>query len=189
MKYEKATFKIKGVSPLLMHNGQTADPMNYFAKEIKKISGKKAKVEADYREMSRLEFQAGLYLQDGAVVIPGRMVEAAFIKGAMKSKRGPAAKAGVFIDEDFPLIYDGPTDPNALFEDDNFKFIAAVIVQRNRVMRTRPMFRDWSANITVSFLEDQLNPSAIKDIMKTVGELIGYGDWRPKFGRFEIVGD
>jgi hypothetical protein len=31
---------IEGTAPIIMHNGQTADPLNQYAKAIKQISGK-----------------------------------------------------------------------------------------------------------------------------------------------------
>lgn len=36
--YKKLKFQITGVSPLLLHNGQLADPMNKFSQAMKKIS-------------------------------------------------------------------------------------------------------------------------------------------------------
>ena len=78
----------QGVSPLLCHNGQTADPRNTYSKAIKAISGKRKKVDADYDEMARLEWLAGLYRIDGDLVIPDYVIESTMIGGAKKSKRG-----------------------------------------------------------------------------------------------------
>ena len=49
-------YTIEGTLPTLMHNSQTADPMNPYAKETKKYTGKKKKTEDDYREIYRLHF-------------------------------------------------------------------------------------------------------------------------------------
>ena len=48
--------RFQGVSPLLCHNGQTADPRNAYSKAIKAISGKRKKTDSDYDEMARLEW-------------------------------------------------------------------------------------------------------------------------------------
>ena len=36
-------FKIEGISPLLMHNEQLADPLNAFAQQVAEISSKRKK--------------------------------------------------------------------------------------------------------------------------------------------------
>ncbi len=63
--------KFTSVSPLVMHNGELANPFNEFTQKIKKISSKRGKTEADMKEMARLEFHGGLYTTNGFVIIPG----------------------------------------------------------------------------------------------------------------------
>ena len=41
---------------LIMHNGQTADPLNPFSKAMKEISGKRKKTDTDYEAMANIEF-------------------------------------------------------------------------------------------------------------------------------------
>ncbi len=95
---------IEGVSPLLMHNGQTADPLNKFSKELKAVSSKRKKTDEDYAEMSRIEWHAGLYVdKHGFIVLPSEALEAAIGDGAKKSKLGKAFKSAVFIDCDARL--------------------------------------------------------------------------------------
>ena len=36
------TYNVRGVTPLMMHNGNIANPMNKIAIELKKLTGKKA---------------------------------------------------------------------------------------------------------------------------------------------------
>jgi hypothetical protein len=62
MGLKQLEISIRGVSPLLMHNGQTADPLNTFSKQLKAVSGKRKKTEEDYAEMSRIEWHAALYV-------------------------------------------------------------------------------------------------------------------------------
>lgn len=186
--YQTLTFRIRGVSPLLMHNGQLADPLNRFAREMRKISGKRKKVEADYEQLARLEFLGGLYLQNGEPCIPGELIEAGFIQAAMRSRMGQQAKAGVISDGFWPLEYDGPHNPHELWEDDRFRSTVGVKVQRSRVMRTRPIFHEWAATVRLDFLVDQLDAEQVIEAFHVMGRLIGIGDWRPKFGRF-IVDD
>ena len=51
--------KIRSLSPLIMHNGQLADPFNHFSKAKKEITGKRAKTDADMMEIARLDWFGG----------------------------------------------------------------------------------------------------------------------------------
>ena len=187
MSYKTLNFRITGVSPLLCHNGQTADRLNDFARRLKKVSNKKNKTDADYAEMARIEWYAGLYLQDGKPCIPGPVIEAALAVGAKKSKRGKQVLAGVFCPNNAMLIYDGPKDVDELWKAGNHRLTIGVRVQRNKVMRTRPIFREWAADLEIIYDPLQLNEEDIGEILRTTGEVIGLCDWRPKFGRFVVA--
>jgi hypothetical protein len=187
------TATMKGVSALLCHNGQTADPRNRFSKAMKAISSKRKKVDADFEQMAKLEWTAGLYLRDGRLVLPDHVMESCFIGGAKKSKNGVQAKCGVFFDGDAVLSYDGqPTEPltedvlDEMFESGQFSHTVGVKVGMSKVMRCRPVFRNWSAVVTFSYDPDVLNRREVEDIFHDAGRLVGVGDWRPKFGRFEV---
>jgi hypothetical protein len=182
--------QLQGVSPLLCHNGQTADPRNTYAKAMKAVSGKRKKTDADYDELARLEWLAGLYRIDGDLVIPDYVIESAMIKGAMKSKRGPQAKCGLFFTEHSSLEFDGKpaaiTDDtlSEMFASGQFTHTIGVKVGMSKVMRTRPVFRNWSISITAQYDPDVLNMRDVEEIAIDAGKLVGIGDWRPKHGRF-----
>jgi len=187
MAYSTLRFRITGVSPLVMHNGQLANPLNRFAKEIRSISGKRRKTEADFEEIARLEWFGSLYLSKGEPCLPGELIEACIIRGAVTRKRAKQATAGVLCLGAFPLQYDGPRDPMELWKSEAFRLMASVKVGSSRVMRTRPVFPEWSAEIEVRFNPALLNASEIREFLVAAGELEGIGDWRPRFGRFEVV--
>ena len=126
--YQTLNFKITGLAPLLMHNGQLADPLNQHSKHIAAITGKRHKTEADHLEMARREWLGCLYVSGGSPCIPGEMIEAAIVKGAMKEKRGPQAKAGILVEDNVTLEYDGPKDAKELWEDKRFQFRKVVRV-------------------------------------------------------------
>jgi hypothetical protein len=186
MSYERLSFQLRGVSPLLMHNGQLADPLNPHAKAMKAISGKRKKTEADFAHLAKLEWFGSLYLHKGEPCLPGELIEAGLIVAAKRMRRGEQAKAGIVSDGFFALEYDGPRDPDALWADGRFRFSTGVKVQRNRVIRTRPRFDEWATTVEVDYLPDQLNPGELADMMTVFGQAIGIGDWRPRFGRFEV---
>jgi hypothetical protein len=54
-----------------------------------------------------------------------------------------------------------------------------------KVMRTRPIFREWSALVEMQYDPDVLNLREVEEIVVDAGKLVGIGDWRPKHGRFE----
>ena len=182
-------FQIVGVSPLIMHNGRLADPSDSYTRAIKEISGKRKKTDADYEEMARLEFLGGLYLLDNQPCIPSYVFEACLIgkSGAARMENmGKKAAAALWVTGDFPLMYDGPKDPHELWDDEQFRMVAPVRVGQARVMRTRAMFKEWSAEISFGFNPDLLNEDMVRTWPEIAGEQVGLMDWRPKFGRFEV---
>ena len=187
MSYKTLKFKIAGVSPLLMHNGQLSDPSNDWSKAIKRISGKRAKTDADFEEMSRLEWYGSLYTDGGAPCIPGFVLEAAITSAARKSKRGKQAQAGIICPGNYPLHYKGEAPLDELWGAANHRLKIPVRVGQARVIRTRPKFDEWSAEIEIMYDPQQLNEQDVREILAICGEGIGLGDWRPKFGRFEVV--
>lgn len=170
-----------------MHNGQTADPLNKFSKAMKLISGKRNKTEADYEEMAKIELLASLYMGQDGPVLPASNIEAMLIAAAKKFKEGNQAKAGMYVKDNPVLIYDGPKDPEALFKDEEFRDTRAVAIQRNRVMRTRAIFHEWEADVTVVYEDTVINESRVSEWVKTAGNIIGLCEMRPRYGRYEVA--
>jgi hypothetical protein len=187
MSYSNLRFRITSVSPLVMHNSRLSNPLDRFARQIKSISAKRKKTEADIEEMARLEWFGSLYLSKGEPCLPGEMLEACITRGAMANKRGKQAQAGIFCLGAFSLQYDGPRDPMELWKREEFRLMVGVKVGSARVMRTRPIFREWSAEIEVRYSPSLLNPEEVRQFLIAAGELEGLGDWRPRFGRFDVV--
>lgn len=63
------------------------------------------------------------------------------------------------------------------------------VVQRNGINRVRPAMRaGWK--VTMDFmitLPEYIAPSDVNDVIQTAGRLIGVGDFRPTFGRFQVI--
>ena len=185
--YKKIEFQINGTSALLLHNGNLANPTNKIVIEMKKYSSKRKKTETDYDALAKLEWMGSLYLEDGKIVLPGAMLEACIVGGAKKHRRGTDAKVAVFVEDNSQLIYNGPTDIEELWNDEKFRLVAGVVISRSRVMRTRPMFKKWSATVIVTYNADIVNANDVIEWVNTAGQQCGLGDWRPKFGRFEVT--
>ena len=68
------------------------------------------------------------------------------------------------------------------------QFTVPVVVQRNRILRTRALFSTWDCTFTVDVDPDQVDKEQLKNWLKIAGQRIGIGDWRPQksghYGRF-----
>lgn len=183
------TYKIRGMTPLMMHSERLANPFDDVTRAIKAISGKRKKTEDDLLEMARLEHQGGLYFtEDEGVHIPGYNVFAAIIGGGKLHKLGTAIKRAALVNEDHvPLEYDGPTTPDGLFADKRFVDMRGVKVGTAKIMRCRPIFKTWGAKFTVTFDESSLQRNEIDMCVRDAGAMVGLCEYRPRFGRFEVV--
>lgn len=186
MAWNTVEYRLTSSAPLIMHNGQTADPTNKFAKALKLISSKRAKTDADHLEMARIEFMAGLYMDETGPVIPVHVIEAMVFEGARKSKEGKVAQASVYSPNHATLEYDGPRTADALFEDANFRFARLVRVSTSKVLRTRPIFNEWALSISLQVEDGLVNPVRVYEWLAAAGVQIGLGDWRPQYGRFTV---
>jgi hypothetical protein len=176
-------------APLLMHSGQLADPLNPFSKAIKEVSGRRRKSDADHEELARLEFLGGLWISDdGGPCLPGEALEACITEGARKSREGKAATAAILVEGNVRLDYHGPRDVNALWADPAYRLRVPARVGQVRVMRTRPIFRHWSADVAIQFNSSLINGAQVRKWIGVAGDQAGVGDWRPKFGRFAVHG-
>jgi hypothetical protein len=178
---------LRGVVPMLMHNGQLADPLNEFAKALKEITQIKNKTDEHHYEIARLEFLGGLWLQGGRLAIPSMALEACFKEGARLRRLGRNADAGAFVQEDAPVTYDGPSKPDDLWKD-RARFALSVGARNKgtggRVQRTRCIIREWEVSFVQHYDTELFNRATIELVWKDAGSRKGIGDWRPKFGRY-----
>ncbi len=189
------TFKAIISGPaLIMHNGRLANPRDPYAKALKEVTAKKKKSDEDHEETSRREFQGGLYHDDDiGPYIPGEALQTMLVEGSRKAKQGREF-VSVTVEEDrVPLEYKGPRDREGLWADDKFVHTVGVKVTTSRVMRTRPLFRNWRVSFTIT-IEDgaTVNPGDVERALTTAGRMVGLGDWRPgsprggRHGRFVL---
>ena len=185
--YSELNCTITGVSPLILHNGMLANPMSEIVQQIKTISSKRKKTLDDHRELARLEWHGSFYVNDdGHPVIPGENIEAMLIAAAKKNRRGTDFKSAMICDGNWKIDYKGPKSLDALWKDENFRHQTMMTVQRARILRTRPMFRQWSLTFNVHYLPDIIDEADLRQAMDIAGSIIGLGDSRPRFGRFNV---
>lgn len=180
---------LTGTTELLMHNARLANPLDPATKALKGVTSKRIKTDEDHEEMARLEHAGGLYCDpEVGPYIPGANFERCLLDAAKITKSGQKVKQGVFITTTInPLAYNGPRDPAGLWADQNFRHIASVKVTTSRVMRTRPMFRQWKVDALGILDGAVLSLPDLRSIAVTAGQRVGLGDYRPRFGRFEAT--
>lgn len=64
-----------------------------------------------------------------------------------------------------------------------------VIIQGSAITRIRPAFSaSWEAEFIFQvFTPEYISPEFLHEVMVNAGRLVGVGDFRPTFGRFQIV--
>lgn len=64
-----------------------------------------------------------------------------------------------------------------------------VMIQRNGINRTRPAMKaGWKAEFVLQILTPEyIDQSFLNEVVNMAGRLIGVGDFRPTYGRFNIV--
>lgn len=188
MAFQNVKITVGGPT-IILHSAATADPLNPYAKALKAISGKRKKVEADFEQMARIEYEAGLYLnRDKEVVIPGHVIEATIVGGAKKSKEGKVASPSVYVESDGTFEYaGGPLSLEELIESPEHRLCVGVKVGQSRVMRTRPFFRDWKLTFTVELNTELADVQQLRTWVTKAGAEVGMCDWRPRHGRFNVL--
>lgn len=180
------TITLTGTAPLLMNNIRKADPLDPMAKKLKKVTSKRTKTDDDHVEMNQLDFFAGIYLDpDVGPYLPGENIQKCLVEGGRINKLGKNVERGLFIDTDVnPVAYTGPRDIEGLWANENFRHRSAVRIGQQRIMRCRPMFRQWKCQAHGLLDTNVLNPEDLRSIAHNAGAMVGLGDWRPRFGRF-----
>jgi hypothetical protein len=177
---------LTGTADLLMHDSKLSNPLDPAAKAVKKLTGKRNKTDEDYAELAHVEWMGGMYYDsDIGAYIPSDNIWRCLFDGSKKFKKGPRVKEGVFIKTDRnPLVYRGPRDLDAMWRDENMKHFASAKVGMQRVTRCRPRFMQWKTEADGVLDEGILDLAELVQIAEVAGQLVGLGDWRPKFGRF-----
>lgn len=180
--------KVKGIAPLMQHRF----PMPEF--ETMGKGGHQQTGAKDYRE----EWRQYLYTtSDGEVFQPAVHFEGAMVKAAagfkITGKRGKTYKdlfqGNVFVAPD--EILHGIKTPEILDTDGDkslYLDMRPVVVNRARVVRIRPTFKPgWELEFEISVIDDQIPSEIVFDVLNLAGKTIGIGDFRPRFGRFQVV--
>jgi len=187
MQRETIRLRITGTKRLLMHSGRFSDPLDPITQDLARLTAKRPKTTADHKQISKVEWFGSLWLHNGLPCIPADALMATIVGGAKVIKRGPQAAAGLTVEQNSLLVYEGPSDVDELWESGRFFLRSAVKVGINsKTMRTRPCFNDWYAEFTASYLPSIIDREHLLLALAQAGVRRGLGDWRPQNGTFEV---
>ena len=173
MEMIKVECSIKGIAPLLQHR---------FPEEAddKKSTKKTGRIDYSKQALESLHIN-----KKGIIYEPSSHIEGALRKAAVsfripgqsrKTYKDLVLRSVVVIPDEIPLQ---PQD----YEVDK----RSVKIQRARVFRYRPRWDEWTLDFDIHMLDEQFAPDVLKEILDYAGAAHGIGDYRPKFGRFEVT--
>ena len=188
----KAT--ITGTMPLLMNNPQVVDPFNEFKREMSLITNKKKKTDDDLLLLRKLEIDSKIYWKkELGICVPASWVIASV--AAVAFKRSKVSKAVIrsclTADTDyFKLNYDGmnkvkrPDDVGL-----NKEFIQIMILKQKdvKICKAVPIFHGWSFTANLKLDEGVINKKELEELLGYSAEYVGFGDFRPTFGKAEAT--
>lgn len=181
------TITLTGNGPMLQHNGRLANPLDPYTRELKTVTKKRNKTDDDLMAVAKLEARAGLYeTPDMLVGLPTENVWRCIFDAAKAFKLGADVKRALLFSPDvIPLDIDGSHAKCETYLNDPENILyRSVKVGTSRVMRARPIIRNWSGTFTFELLNDVIDVQNLEPVLDRAGRLVGVGDWRPLYGRF-----
>ena len=211
MSFKTLNVTIKGTSALMTHNGQLCDPLFPITKSIKLLSSKRTKTDNDLLHLMQLETLGGMYPEKdltvddddpgyvvtddgvkltgdwGHCMIPESVIEATLLSGAKKRKQGPLFKAGLrVLNPAYIMVDDAPVTVETVFNSRKHRITNKVKIGTSSIMRTRPIYPNWSLNFDVLIDDDVLNAEAVSNATEIAGKMVGLAEWRPRYGSFTL---
>ena len=186
---------LRGLPPgLIVHNAATGldvrSPQKIEIAQISRKRGSNRTVEDDAR-LAELECQLSLYLTPaGSPTIPAAMIRSMIEQGARKLRQGPQVREGLIVASVDSFDYDRSLGTTVEELGISAQFTVPVVVQRNRILRTRARFAQWGCTFTVDTDPEQVDLSQLRQWLDIGGRRVGLGDWRPaksgEHGRFDV---
>ena len=188
--------EIRGLRPIIHHSGTGIDPKhpaNIEKSALARITASN-RTEDDEARLAELECQVALWLdEDGRPTIPAAAIRSCIETAARRLRQGPQVREGLVVDKVHEFSYDVERyggDLTNLVQTTQFRI--GVVVQRQRILRTRAMFDPpWGCRFTLDCDDELVDQQQLEAWLDIAGRRIGLGDWRPEksgdYGRFETV--
>jgi len=168
--------RVRGVSPgLIMHA--------WNCEAIANLPGKGAKKKDDLETYVRRD-------DEGYLCIPGEYFRGSMIN-AGRSRKDPRSSRKSMMDllkaAVIPLTYLAPISPKSKEWPKVHKCRA--VIQRSAITRERPWWPEgWEAQIDLQcIMPEYVSPTVFHDILVDAGRFVGVADYRPTYGRFQVI--
>ena len=188
---------IEGLEPgLIMHNGTAGlDTRSPEKREIAEIAKTKAsnRTQSEDDRIAELETQISIYWDEktGLPTLPPGMVRSCIETAARKLKQGPQVREGLVVSKINQFVWDKKLGETREELGKNVQFSVPVVVQRNRILRTRARFSDWGLVFELDCDDELVDKQHLERWLDIAGRRIGMGDWRPEksgeHGRFRTI--
>jgi hypothetical protein len=185
---EKLEIKLVGTRPVILHNGRLANPIDKHTKFLKSLTGKRKKTDDDLVRIMFAEARAGAYeTEENFLGMPTVNVYGCIFEAAKAFKLGKMTKLALRYEEKVePLLVNGEkVDVEGFTNDIKNIDYRAVCVSRARIMRSRPIVRNWSTTHTFELNDKIMDKREFVNILERAG-LMGVCDMRPTYGTFKV---
>jgi hypothetical protein len=177
----RVMIRVAGVGPLLTHNPQS------MGVDIGPSKGSRIPLPED-------EAEAGCYrMEDGSCALKGEAFRASFLGAASgwkaKAKRTMRSiLSHIVVVEELVQLRHPDGTPIKDYAIDRRR----AIIQKMGIIRARPRFDVWCAELNVDYDPQLLdNPKLLVDVAADGGRRMGVGDYRPAkngwFGRYRVL--
>jgi hypothetical protein len=191
MAIQVARITVTGINYLLTNNPQTVDPFNRYSKAKKAITNKRTgKTEDDLIELGNIETESKIYFDDElGVYAPTRWMTEAICTAAFRIVKVGKDKmrGGVFaVEEKAKLNYIGIEKVKTITDvvmNPEFRHRAMLPQGQVRVAKDFPIFKKWSFATDIEFDDTVVDFEGLKRIAEYTSMYVGFGDFRPTFGR------
>jgi hypothetical protein len=172
---QTVSVRIVGIAPLLMNRY----PIEMSSDTKAKRRDEQYSPEKDAEKALYRDEEIGCYA-------PSAWLEACLrdVAKGFKAARGKGTLKGTVLASVFVEPEKIPFHKRTFDEID----IRPVVIMKNRVVKGRPRFNSWSLEFKINYDENRIEGATLKQLMEEAGITKGIGDYRPKFGRFKVVG-
>ncbi|MDI9261290.1 hypothetical protein [Alicyclobacillus sendaiensis] len=176
MPYRVAV-RLRGSAPILFHRWDCED-VEAKAQAAKGSAMKKTD-----------NVEAYLYrTEEGEIAIPATYLHQALVNAA-KYKQDPRSPRKSMSDMAKAAFIVTPWLASTGKREPDFLDRRRVLIQRAGVTRVRPaLLPGWEVEFQIeTLLPEYISPELLYDLLAQAGRLVGIGDYRPMFGRFQVV--
>ena len=178
----KYKVQIRGLRPYLQHRL----PKDQEEYEKAQALVKKLKKDPFDHEAAKEAVELSVYKDEKGPYIPHYHIEQSLVeagkqirmKGQGKKTYKDYMKSYVFVEPARIRIQPPEYEMDCRY---------VVIQGKNKVLRYRPKWDEWSAEFTLIVTDDNCPESVIREVLEIAGSRVGIGDYRPRYGLYEVI--